>query len=297
MRELGVHPIRRACPPPVQNPSRCLEIVLVKPLPAPASPAFVACAHALADRAAAAILPYFREPLTIDNKDSDGGFDPVTAADRAAEEAIAAHLAEVFPDHGLEGEEFGTRRPGARYRWVVDPIDGTRAFITGSPMWGILIGLLEERVPRLGLLEQPFTGERFWSDGAQSFARRHGGEPRLLRTRPCPRLAEAVLMTTDPLLFSGEAELRAFADVRAQARMTRYGGDCYAYALLASGFVDVIIESGLKPYDIVALIPIIEAAGGRVTDWSGGSAAAGGRILATGDPALHDEALAILAGA
>lgn len=262
---------------------------------APVDSAFLACAHALADRASAATVPYFRAPLAVDNKDGDGGFDPVTAADRSAEEAISAHLAEVFPEHGLEGEEFGTHRADARYRWVVDPIDGTRAFITGSPMWGTLIGLTDGNRPLLGVMDQPFTGERFWSDGAASYTRRGTGEPLRIRTRPCARLAEAVLMTTDPALFAAGAERDGFEALKREVRMIRYGGDCYAYALLASGFVDVIVECGLKSYDIVALIPIIEQAGGRVTDWNGGSAAGGGRILACGDPQLHAEILAVLA--
>jgi myo-inositol-1(or 4)-monophosphatase len=217
-------------------------------------------------------MPYFRVPLDVDNKDGDGGYDPVTAADRAAEVAIATHLGRAFPDHGLEGEEFG---------------------ITGSPMWGTLIGLLEGAQPVLGVMDQPFTGERFWSDGVQSFASRNG-EKRIMRTRSCDSLSSAVLMTTDPLLFRAGAERTAFENLRAKVRLTRYGGDCYAYALLASGFVDIIVESGLKPYDIVALIPIVEAAGGRVTEWNGGSAAQGGRIVASGDPALHDAVLAEL---
>jgi myo-inositol-1(or 4)-monophosphatase len=262
--------------------------------PTSADPAFVACAHALADHAAAATMPHFRMPLAVDNKDGNGGFDPVTAADRAAEVAIAAHLAVACPDHGLEGEEFGITQPGARYRWVVDPIDGTRAFITGSPMWGTLIGLLDGPTPVVGLMDQPFTGERFWSDGAASYASRNGSAPATLRTRPCAGLDSAVLMTTDPLLFAAGSERQVFENLRAKVQLTRYGGDCYAYALLAMGFVDIIVESGLKPYDIVALIPIVEAAGGKVTEWNGGSAARGGRIVATGDPRRHDEVIAVL---
>ena len=260
-------------------------------LPTPADPAFLACAHELADRAAASTMPHFRVPIPVDNKDGEGGFDPVTAADRAAEVAIAAHLAVAWPDHGLEGEEFGITQPDARFRWVVDPIDGTRAFITGSPMWGTLIGLLDGARPIAGLMDQPFTGERFWSDGARSFASRNASTPVPMQTRPCASLGSAVLMTTDPLLFPPGAERVAFENLRAKVQLTRYGGDCYAYALLASGFVDIIVESGLKPYDIVALIPIVEAAGGKVTEWNGGSAARGGRIVATGDPRLHDSVL------
>lgn len=259
-----------------------------------ADPALVACAHDLADRAAAVTLPNFRLPMQIDNKHGDGGFDPVTAADRAAEQAIAAHLAAFWPDHGLEGEEFGVTQPNADYRWVVDPIDGTRAFITGSPMWGTLVGLLYKDRPILGVMDQPFTGERFWSDGSRSFTRRNDGNPVEIGTRRCDSLSSAVLMTTDPMLFRPGNERAAFEDLRSKVRLTRYGGDCYAYALLASGFVDVIIESGLMPYDIVALIPIIEAAGGKVTEWNGGSAARGGRIVVTGDPRRHDEVLELL---
>ena len=260
----------------------------------PADPSFMACAHALADRAAAATMPFFRSHLPVDNKDLNGGYDPVTAADREAEKAIAAYLATTYPDHGLEGEEFGIVRPAARHRWVVDPIDGTRAFITGSPMWGTLIGLLDGSEPIAGLIDQPFTGERFWSDGKDSYVSRSGGPASVMRTRACPALAAAVLMTTDPQLFAPGVEGDGFSRLRSKVQLTRYGGDCYAYALLAMGFVDLIVECGLKPYDIVAVIPIIEAAGGKVTDWSGGPAAKGGRILATGDPRLHDEILATL---
>ena len=161
-------------------------------------------------------------------------------------------------------------------------------------MWGTLIGLLDGAEPIVGMMDQPFTGERFWSDGTTSFASRNGSPPSLLRTRACPGLGSAVLMTTDPLLFVPGAERQAFEALRAKVQLTRYGGDCYAYALLAMGFVDVIVESGLKPYDIVALIPIVEAAGGKVTEWNGGSAARGGRIVATGDPHRHDEILEVL---
>jgi myo-inositol-1(or 4)-monophosphatase len=266
------------------------------PNPKPADPELVARAHALAELAAAVTMPHFRAPLAVDNKDGSGGFDPVTAADRAAEQAIAAHLASVCPDHGLEGEEFGVTRAQSRLRWVVDPIDGTRAFITGSPMWGTLIGLLDGEQPIVGLMDQPFTGERFWSDGSVSLVSRHGGEPRVMRSRSCPGLSSAVLMTTDPHLFPAGSEREAFERLRSKVQLTRYGGDCYAYALLASGFVDIIVETGLKPHDVVALIPIIEAAGGRITEWNGGPAAKGGRILATGDPSLHDTVLSLLNG-
>jgi histidinol phosphatase-like enzyme (inositol monophosphatase family) len=258
-------------------------------------PELLACAHALADASAAAILPYFRQQIAVENKAGGGGYDPVTAADQAAERAIAAHLRANQPTHGIVGEEFGSHLSEAQYKWVIDPIDGTRSFIMGAPVWGTLIGLLDGANPIMGVMNQPFTGERFWSDGAASFAASpHTQKPTRLKTRPCSSIADAVLASTHPDMFPVAADLSAFHRVKAKARMTRYGLDCYAYCMLAAGFADVIIECSLQPYDIVALIPIIEHAGGRVSTWDGGSAAGGGRILACGDPKLHDDVLAIL---
>jgi myo-inositol-1(or 4)-monophosphatase len=253
-------------------------------------------AHTLADGSGQAVLPYFRVPVGITNKDRTGGFDPVTAADEAAERSIAAAVAQRWPDHGFVGEEHGTKRPDARYRWVVDPIDGTRAFIMGSPMWGTLIGLMDGSDPVLGLMDQPFTRERFWSGPDGSFLRVGDTPPMPIKTRSCSALSDAVLTTTHPDLFEAGMEADAFARLKGHVRMTRFGGDCYGYCLLAAGFVDLVVEAGLKAYDIVALIPIIEKAGGRITTWDGKPATEGGRIVASGDPHLHDEALAVLAG-
>jgi myo-inositol-1(or 4)-monophosphatase len=261
-----------------------------------ATKAHLEFAHVLADIAAEAILPYFRRPLAVRNKGQAGGFDPVTAADRAAERAIRKAVRARFPDHGLLGEEFGEIAGAGRYRWLIDPIDGTRAFITGSPLWGTLIGLMDGPRPVLGLMSQPFTGERFWSEGRRARWRGAAAKERPLRTRPCPRLAEAVLTTTHPDLFAAEAEGAGFAALRARVRMTRYGGDCYGYCLLAAGCIDLILEAGLKAYDVMPLVPIIEAAGGVITTWDGAPATAGGRILAAGDPRLHAQAMAILRG-
>jgi histidinol phosphatase-like enzyme (inositol monophosphatase family) len=258
-------------------------------------PRLVAYAHELADISAKAILPYFRRALRIDNKSlEDGVFDPVTAADRAAELAIAKSLSACWPDHGLEGEEYGRREGRSKLRWVVDPIDGTRAFIMGLPVWGTLIGLMEAETPVLGLMNQPYTRERFWSGGRASHFRGADGRERRLKTRPCPSLAEAMLSTTHPDLFAPGAEQGGFQALKRRARASRYGGDCYAYCLLAAGHIDLIVEAGLKPHDIVALIPIIERAGGRVTTWDGRAASAGGRIVAAGDPRVHEEALRLL---
>jgi len=252
-------------------------------------------AHDLADISGTIIRPYFRKPLAVANKGKKGSFDPVTKADRAAERAIRRAIKERWPEHGLIGEELGSAGENRRFRWVVDPIDGTRAFIMGSPLWGTLIGLLDEEEPVLGLMDQPFTGERFWSGATGAHMRTGSGKPRRIKTRACASLSEATLTTTHPELFAKGRETQAFARLAERVRMTRYGGDCYGYCLLAAGFVDLVVEAGLKAHDVVALIPIIERAGGRITTWEGRSAVAGGAIIAAGDARLHEEALAVLA--
>jgi myo-inositol-1(or 4)-monophosphatase len=257
---------------------------------------FVGFAHELADISGDVILPYFRKPLTVRNKAGPAAFDPVTAADRAAERAIRKATRARFPDHGIVGEEYGAVAGKGRYRWLIDPIDGTRAFIMGSPLWGTLIGLMDGPAPILGLMNQPFTGERFWSDGRQAHWRGPHCKDRRIKTRACARLADAVLTSTHPDLFASAEEAERFDAVRSRTRMTRFGGDCYGYCLLAAGCVDLVIEAGLKPFDIVALVPIIEAAGGLVTTWEGGSPSEGGRIIAAGDRRVHQEALALLRG-
>lgn len=261
-----------------------------------ASRTLVQFAHELADISGAAILPYFRKPLPVRNKGGPSAFDPVTAADRAAERAIRRLIRARYPEHDVIGEEYGGVEQGRRYRWLIDPIDGTRTFITGSPLWGTLIGLFDGPRPLLGLMDQPFTGERFWSDGRRSRWRGPAGKSRPLRTRACACLGDAILTTTHPDLFKG-GDADGFAAVRAHVRMTRFGGDCYGYCLLAAGFVDLVIEAGLKPYDIAPLVPIIESAGGIVSTWDGGPASGGGRIVAAGDRRLHAEALRLLRGA
>lgn len=260
----------------------------------PSIATLLACAHDLADSAGAAIRPFFRQALSVENKSDGGAFDPVTAADQAAERAIAERLAARFPDHGMIGEEYGETRPGARYQWIVDPIDGTRSFIMGLPTWGTLIALLDSGEPVLGMMDQPFTGERFFADDEAAYLR-FEGTSRGLTTRACRSLAEAVLSSTHPDLFESPRERRILDRLKGDARMTRYGGDCYAYCLLAAGHIDLIVEPGLKSYDIAAIIPIIERAGGRVTTWSGGPATAGGDIVAAGDPRVHDEVLRLIA--
>ncbi len=252
-------------------------------------------AHELADASGKALLRYFRRPIDIDNKAAGGAFDPVTEADRSAERAISKRLAAKHPDHGILGEELGFAAGSSPYTWVIDPLDGTRAFITGMPLWGTLIGLTRDGRAEVGLMDQPYTRERIWATSTAAHWRSTDGREKRIRTAPCARLEDARFTTTSPDLFAKGAENDAFARLRSRARLTRFGGDCYAYCLLAAGHIDVILEAGLQPYDIVALIPIIERAGGRVTTWDGGPAEGGGRILACGDPRLHDALLKLLA--
>jgi myo-inositol-1(or 4)-monophosphatase len=258
-------------------------------------PRLLAFADTLADAARTALLPFFRAPHAVENK-SDKIFDPVTEADRASEQRMRQLIEAGFPDHAILGEEFGEKRGSSGYQWILDPIDGTRAFIAGLPLWGVLIGLYYEGAPLLGVMDQPYLDERYrgWigdhSLGANSTAR---GATRELRTHARASLSESILSTTDSHLFRG-AEADAFERVRRAAKLARYGCDCYAYCMLASGTMDCVIESGLKPFDIAALIPIVAGAGGGVCNWQGGDASQGGQVLATGDPRVRDEALALL---
>ena len=264
----------------------------------------------LANASGEAILPFFRTSMEVENKGTGDsglrGFDPVTEADRAAETIMRRIIRDTFPKHGIVGEEFGSHAPDAEYVWVLDPIDGTRSFVSGIPLWGTLIGLTHRGVPAYGMMHQPFTRERFRGDGRAAWWQGNPqrepalrGKPasneRRLRTRKCASLAEATLMTTTPAMFSG-AERQKYDRVEAATRLPRYGADCYAYCMLAAGHVDLVIESGLKAYGIVALIPIIEGAGGVVTSWDGGSPANGGAIVACGDRALHGRVLEMLGG-
>lgn len=252
----------------------------------------------LARQSGEAILPFFRTNLAVQDKGqsaSGGVFDPVTEADRAAESVIRRRIHDAFPTHGILGEEFDDERLDAEYVWVIDPIDGTRAFLCGLPVWGTLIGLMRKGSPVMGVMHQPYTGELFFGDGGQSHVKGPRGI-RDLQVRPCSALAEAVLMTTDPRLFKG-GEHPAYLAIEQSVRLARYGTDCYAYAMLAAGHVDLVIETGLKPYDIVALIPIIEGAGGIVTTWDGAPAKDGGRIVAAATPELHAQALVHLSRA
>ncbi|MEJ8573837.1 histidinol-phosphatase [Microbaculum marinum] len=252
-----------------------------------------AFAHRLADAAAAATLPHFRSALSVENK-LDDAFDPVTVADRAAEQAIRALVFATYPDHGLHGEEFGVVSGTGEYEWVIDPIDGTRSFVSGVPLWTTIIGLRHTGSPVFGLVDQPYVGDRFWGGGGRARAIHRDGPARDIRTRACTDLSQATLMTTAPSALSGPGELDRYQQVEAVVRLARYGGDGYAYCLLAAGQIDLVIESGLQPYDVVGLIPIIEAAGGVVTSWAGDSANEGGTVIAAGDRRVHEAALRLL---
>jgi len=239
------------------------------------------------------ILPFFRTALAIENK-KVGGFDPVTAADRAAEDAMRVLIRKNFPDHGILGEEYGAERIDAEYVWVLDPIDGTKSFITGMVAWGTLIGLMRFGEPVFGMMSQPFTRERFSGDGGAARYRGPAGS-RDLHVRACTGLADALLYTTSPLLMN-ESDRAAFVGVEKTVKLSRYGGDCYAYCMLAAGQIDLIIETEIKPHDIVPLIPIIAGAGGIVTTWESEPAQAGGRMVVAGDKRVHQAALEMLKG-
>ncbi len=251
-------------------------------------------ARKAADAAGAAILPYFRQRgLGAENKLATG-FDPVTVADREAEQAIRAVLAELRPEDGILGEEFAPVEGTSGRTWVLDPIDGTRGFISGTPTWGVLIALSEADGPILGVIDQPYTGERFvGSADVAQMSGPHGDA--VLATRQTMALSEAILFTTFPEV--GTADERAgFERVAREVKLTRYGMDCYAYALLAAGHVDLVIEAGLNAYDIQAPIAVIEAAGGIVTNWQGAPVHEGGQVLAAANADLHAEALRLLQG-
>ncbi len=252
----------------------------------------LAVAEALADAARAAILPHFRaEGLGADDKGSTL-FDPVTVADRAAEQAMREVLAARRPQDAILGEEYGRSAGTSGLTWVLDPIDGTRGFLSGTPTWGVLIAVGGADGPFLGIIDQPYTGERFiGGPGTAAMTGPRGACP--LRTRPARPLSEAILFTTFPEIGT-PAEAEAFARLSRAVRLTRYGMDCYAYALVAAGQIDLVVEAGLHPYDVQGPIAVIEAAGGIVTDWQGRPCPQGGQVLAAANPQIHAAALDLL---
>ena len=247
-----------------------------------------------ADIAASITLPRFRAGIDVENKWSVG-FDPVTEADKQAELAIRKLLGERFPDHSILGEEWEDKSGSAPFAWIIDPIDGTRAFITGVPVWGTLVGLTVNGRAVAGLMAQPFTGEVYLSlPGEAGYYR--GGQHLPLKTSKVTELAAAKLTTTSPDLFETSGTATQWTAMRKSVLTTRYGLDCYGYALLAAGHIDLVVEAGLKNVDICPLIPLIENAGGVVTTWDGRSAELGGNCVAAATPELHAAALAVLQG-
>ena len=258
------------------------------------SNAYAEFACRMADAAGAVILPHFRAVIAIEDKRNFMGYDPVTVADRAAEDVIRAAIKAAYPTHGIHGEEHGREAGTSPLTWVIDPIDGTKSFILGQHHWAILIALHDGTAPVVGVTHQPFVGETFVGVAGGVAQWRRGDERRTLRTRPCARLEDAIVTTTDPRQFRTPLEQASLQAVAAPARFLRYGGDCYCYTQLAMGFVDVVIENGLQAYDVQSLIPLIDAAGGAITNWQGGPCDQGGAVLASGDRALHQDVLARL---
>jgi myo-inositol-1(or 4)-monophosphatase len=257
----------------------------------------IAFAHKLADAAGAVIRPYFRVRLDVDDKGAAKGsiFDPVTAADREAEHAIRAVIDRERPGDGILGEEFGEKEGTSGRRWVLDPVDGTRAFINGRHEWGSLIALEEGGRSVLGIVDQPVLGERFTGvNGTASLRER--GKIAPLHVRECAGLEDAILCCTHPYAYFEAEERAAFRRVSSTVKMSRFGGDCYIFGLLAMGFCDVIVESHFHRWDVAALIPLIEGSGGIITDWKGGDPGAGGQCLASGDRRVHEAALKLLNG-
>ena len=249
----------------------------------------------LADLAGNTIMPYFRQELSVDNKLSGGSFDPVTVADKEAELRMREQIQSSHPGHGILGEEYGAVQGETGLTWVLDPIDGTRAFISGLPVWGTLIALHDGQRPVIGVMDQPFTGERFIASGNRSVLQQHGRE-KILQTRACNKLDQTIMMSTDPEMFD-RSERRVQQQLASSVKLMRFGGDCYAYCMLASGCIDLVVEAGLSAYDIQALIPIIECAGGVVSDWQGNPADSGGQFVAASNHKLHAQALELLAPA
>lgn len=255
---------------------------------------------AVARTAGAVAHGAFRMGVDVDDKAAFGGacgspFDPVTRADREAEAAARRAIATRFPDHGVIGEEYGEDRPEAEFVWVLDPIDGTRAFISGLPLWTTLVGLLREGRPWLGAIHQPCLDELFLGGPEGTVLLKEGAPSRPVRTRACASLGEATLSTTDPFLFQAE-EAEGFARLRRACRLARYGCDAYAYAMVADGHMDLVAESGLKPWDWQPIAPVVRGAGGRINGWDGRAPGADGRILCAGDPRLLAPVLSALAG-
>jgi histidinol phosphatase-like enzyme (inositol monophosphatase family) len=242
--------------------------------------------------AAAVATPYFRTPVVVESKMTNG-YDPVTAADRTTEDALRIAISRRYPDHGIAGEERDAVNPSSRFQWVIDPIDGTKAFVCGLPTWSTLIALCDGSVPILGVMSQPIVGEYFISGLSIAEQVSSRGRQRLA-TSSTAQLRDASLFATSPDMFTEAAELQGFSALSDKVRLTRFGVDSYAYCMLAAGFIDIVAEAGLGFYDIAALVPIIEQSGGIITTWTGEPVRQGGTVLAAANRSLHDGALALL---
>jgi myo-inositol-1(or 4)-monophosphatase len=263
----------------------------------PASDELVEFALDVMAKAGDISLRHFRTQLDVTNKAKKRAYDPVTRADREVETYIRERIRERFPEHAIIGEEFGEERRGSKLSWLIDPIDGTRGFLCGTPMWGILLGLMEGERCVAGFVRQPFVGETYAACNGTGWVDERDGARIRLGTRATRSVEEAILCSTHPNMFRTDRERAVFAAVESSCLFSRYGTDCYGYCLLARGFIDLVVEADLEAYDVVPLIPIVEAAGGVVTDWQGNPAIRGGAVVAAANPELHEAALEVIAGA
>lgn len=251
-------------------------------------------AIALARASAMEILPYFRQNTPVDVKDGPV-WDPVTEGDKAGERAIRKMIEERYPDHGIHGEEYGVKEARSGFTWILDPVDGTRAFVCGMPTWATLIGLNYEGRPVVGLMNQPVVGDMFYGspEGAWHDYR---GTTQPIQTRTGVPLSRANTGTTAPELYRSDEDMRAFLRLKSKAQLTRYGGDSYFFCMVAAGHLDIALDANMMPYDIAPLLPIVHGAGGVSAEWRGGNPWEGGHVITAGSQALLDEALAVLKG-
>jgi myo-inositol-1(or 4)-monophosphatase len=247
---------------------------------------FVQHLHEMQNAAEIETLKYFRTHNGLQNKLNEG-WDPVTMGDKAAETAIRNVIEKYYPDHDILGEEFGHKKNGSEFCWVIDPIDGTRGYISGVPTWGTLIGLLYQDQPFLGMMAQPFVGERFWGDNKQSWHQDKFGNIQAMQSRKCDAVENAFMMSSTPDMFITDEEKKIFSHLQKKVTHARFGSDCYAYMMLSLGHIDMVCEASLAIYDIAPLIPIMRGAGGIVTDWSGDHSTLKGQFIAACDEKLH----------
>ena len=253
-------------------------------------------AHELADASGKVIRKYFRSKMTVEDKADDS---PVTVADRLTETIMREMISKKFPDHDILGEEHGYQPKGSKWKWVLDPIDGTRSFVAGMPIFGTLICLLEQEIPQIGMIDIPILQERWCGLRKKEsifYPNLPGGKPLACKVSNQQKIEKSILYSADPAMFNN-AQKPYFDQIAAQAKLVRFGGDCYSYGLLASGHIDLVVEADLKNYDVMALVPVVESAGGLISDWNGNSSFDDewdGCLVATASPELHKQALGLL---